>query len=374
MMRNALLLLGILGLAPTMAAAAWQMDQFVLSAWGAPEEEATAQAYVAAGLNTVMAKPAQLPLCRRFGLRAIVMGTTPEQVPAILATQKRAVWGWYVQDEPKADQFAGVGERVAAYQAADPDHPAYVNLMAWMDLDQYFKTVKPWFLSYDYYQWWWGTPNYCWRLEAHRAAALKAGVPLLCWIEANADKRYEWGEAGAGYLADNAAKLRQSVYLALAYGVKGLQWFTGGLIVRREPNGQPRLTQSGQDIAVLNREVSALGPALLGLRSTAVYHTDPVPAHTEAVPEALWVQPRGRCLTLGLFTDGADRRFLLPVNRDLGRQRPAILSFGPEVKVVECFEGTSRRWQPVSLWPEGNGRRAVRVNLDPGQGKLLRVE
>ena len=46
---------------------------------------------------------------------------------------------------------------------------------AWMDLKQYFTAVRPKFLSYDYYQWWWGTQNHFGRLEAHRAACQPAG-------------------------------------------------------------------------------------------------------------------------------------------------------------------------------------------------------
>jgi len=181
----------------------WQMTEFMISGWGAPTDEATAQAFVDAGFDTVMCKVEGLELCRTHGLKGILFDATPEF--AARHQGDEAIWGYYVQDEPKAEEFAQAGERLAAFQAADPTHPGYVNLMAWMDLGQYFATVKPWFLSYDYYQWWWGPQNHFGRLAAHRQAALEAGVPLICWVEANADKRYEWGEAGAGYLPDNAA-------------------------------------------------------------------------------------------------------------------------------------------------------------------------
>lgn len=370
-MRTVLSLALLLAVIPG-AHAAWELDRFMISAWGAPDNDTMARAYVAAGINTVMAKSAALDLCRAHGLRAIVTDATPEF--AAQHTADPAVWGWFVQDEPKAEEFPKVGERVAQFHAADANHPAYVNLMAWMDLGQYLSTVKPRFLSYDYYQWWWGPQHYCWRLDAHRAAALKAGLPLICWIEANADPRYEWGKPGAGYLPDNAAKLRQSVYLALAYGVRGIQWFTGGLILRPGADGQPVLSQSGADITVLNRELQALGPTLLQLRSEQIVHTEPLPPHTTAAPESLWVQPRGRDLTLGLFTGPAGKPYLMLVNRELNRERPANLWFQRPVKAVSRFDCATSTWQPLALLPAATGQSAVRLSLPPGGGALLRVD
>lgn len=352
------------------ASADWQMDRLMISVWGGPTDEASAQAYAAAGFNTVMCPAASLDLCRKVGLRAIVMDATPQ-----MAAQKRhdrAVWGWFVQDEPPEDQFEQVAQRVAAFHAADPDHPAYVNLMAWMPLSKYMETVKPRFLSYDYYQWWWGTHNACGRLEVHREAALKAGVPLICWVEANADPRWEWGKPGATYLPDNAPKLRQSVMLALAYGVRGIQWFNESLVFSREPGKAGELTASGRDIQAINADVRALGPVLMRLRSEAVYHTDPVPDHARPVPDDLWVQPHGRHITFGLFRDEVGGQPFMLVNRDIQGPRVVIIAFPGGVKGVERYELASGDWRPLRLWQRKDGTPAVTVRLAPGDGMLLR--
>lgn len=345
----------------------WKLDRFMVSAWGAPTDEATAKAYADAGFNTVMAKSEMLDLCAGHGLRAIVTDATPEMAAKLKGHP--GVWGWMVQDEPKAEEFGKVGERVALYHVADADHPAYVNLMAWMDLDVYLQTVQPRFLSYDYYQWWWGPQHYCWRLEAHRDAALKYGVPLICWVEANADPRYEWGLAGAGYLPDNMAKLRQSVSLAVAYGVQGIQWFTGGLCF--DKNGK-RL-QSGEDIAQINRELQALGPTLLGLKSEAVWHTPPVPPYAKAVPADLWVQSPYRNLTFGLFRDAAGQRVLVVVNRDLAHERDVLLRLGGGVSGVESLDAASGRWREVPLQRLKPQTHTARLQLAAGGMRLLRV-
>ena len=366
----AAILLACLSAVP--AHASWTLEPFMISAWGEPTDDASAAVFADSGLNTVMAKAENLDLCRKHGLRAIVMDGTPE-----LATKHRddpAVWGWYVRDEPKAEEFVVVADPVAKFQAADPNHPAYVNLMSWMDLDQYFATVKPLFLSYDFYQWWWGSANYCGRLQAHRAAALKAKVPLICWIEANSDPRWEWGKPGATTLPDNPPKLRQSVTLALAYGVRGIQWFTAGLMIGKDAAGHPALNESGQQIRAINRDIAAMGPTLLGLQSTAVYHTKPLPEHTEGVPGNLWVQASGGQLTLGLFEDAHQQRHLMLVNRDIARTRAATLTFACALAGVERLDCATKQWAPVPLYKDAKGQTALHMKLAPGDGALLRVK
>ena len=129
--------------APVIAASAqeWEMDEFMISLWGGPTDEATAAALADAHFNTVMCGSGQLDLCRQHGLKALVMDATPETAAAL--ADDPAVWGFYVQDEPKAEEFEAAGERMAAFHAAAPGRPGYVNLMAWMDLGQYLRTVRP---------------------------------------------------------------------------------------------------------------------------------------------------------------------------------------------------------------------------------------
>ncbi|MBM3472669.1 MAG: hypothetical protein FJX75_05285 [Armatimonadetes bacterium] len=362
---------GVLPLITALSAGAmaegWRMPEFMISGWGAPTDEATARAFESAGFNTVMCKVEQLELCRAHGLKAILFDATPE-----FAAQHQgdeAIWGYYVQDEPKAEEFAAAGARVAAFEAADPTHPGYVNLMAWMDLKQYFATVKPRFLSYDYYQWWWGEKNHFGRLAAHRQAALEAGVPLICWVEANADKRYERGEAGAGYLPDNAAKLRQSVFTALAYGVKGIQWFTTGLVFGKDG----ALTESGADIARINADVNALGPILVRLRSTNVWHTGPVPEGAQALPGDGRIATKTGELVIGEFVeDGTGAQYLMVVNESIEKPKWVVLALSGVAGPVEVFHREARKWSAVSA-PDGDGRANVEFILQAGDGVLMRV-
>ncbi len=345
--------------------AEWQMTEFMISLWDSAEDEASAQAIIDANFNTAMCDIGNLDLCRRYGLKAIVMGATPEM--AADRVEDSAVWGYYVKDEPTADEFPAVGQQVAVLHRADPSHPAYVNVMAWMDLDQYLQIVAPKVLSYDYYQWWWGTQNHFSRLAAHRRAALGANIPLICWLEANADPRWEWGEPGCTYLPDNAVKLRQSVYTAIAYGVKGIQWFNELLMF-----SDHQLTQAGEDVAALNAELRRVGPNLIRLESVDVFHTLPLPTDTKELPTDHWVQTTTPDLVLGTFKAELHNDFMIVANRLIDHRRWAVLQFRRSVSEVTKFDKQEGRWVslPLSRW----GRQStVEFILAPGDGELLKI-
>jgi len=359
--------------AATVCLADWQPDEFLILCWGQPTDDTTAKAFADIGVNTVFCTPETLDLCHRHGLRGLVKGASPEQ--AIKLSEHPAVWGWFVRDEPKEEQFAETGERVKAFHEADLDHPAYVNLMAWMNLDKYLETVKPRFLSYDFYQWWWGPHNHLWRLEAHRNAALKAGLPLICWIEGNADGRWEMGEKGQTYLPDNEPKLRQSLYTSLAYGVKGIQWFNDFVIFQHAKGRKllPELRRAGHDVKQLNAELAALGPTLMKLQSVEVFQTHPLPKRTRLIPEDCWVQLTGRHLTLGLFKDSADTDYVMVVNRDIAHREWAVLQFQQPVERVSKFDRAKGEWTDLPVRPY-DGTTLVDLILRQGDGELLRVD
>ena len=351
---------------------AWQPTEFMIAVWGGPHDDATARALADAGFNTVMCPSAQLDICRAHGLQVIVRDATPEMVPALI--DDPAIWGYWVQDEPKAEEFTRVAERVAAFHAADTAHPAYVNLMAWMDLDNYLSTVRPRFLSYDYYQWWWGSHNHIWRLKVHRAAALGAGLPLFCWVEANADRRWEMGEKGQTYLRDNQPKLRQSVYTSLAYGVKGIQWFNTYLVFNHAAGRRmlPELRPAGEDVKRLNGELAVLGPTLLGLRSVGVFDIPPGGRYTLALPDVYGISVRGADLVLGLFEDDSRTRYAMVVNKHVYGGAWTILSFADPVNSIDRLDRASGAWSrvPAERHP---GFVRVELVLRPGDGELLRL-
>lgn len=349
----------------------WRMHEFMISTWGAPTDEASTKLFADTGFNVVMAGPNMLDLLQKYNMKTIAMYVTPETVAKI--KNHPAVWGYYVRDEPwnQADYDKVAGE-AEAVRKVDRTHPCYINLGGSMEQHSNFmNTIKPDFLSFDFYQWWWmntfGKHHFS-RLESYRKAALDADLPLLCWIETSSDPRYEMGQAGATRLPDNPQKLRHSLYTNLAYGVKGIQWFTAGLAFDTASDGKLTRNKAGDDIAVLNSELKALGPILINLTSTDVFHTSPVPLTCRMLPLSYCVTTENDNVVIGVFKDKENRDYLMVVNRNWQNANNIKLTFDSSITRVEAFNRESRKWKSVLKSGELN------LDLAIGDGVLLRIK
>ena len=366
----------LLGVVPTITRAETPrpaMTEFMISTgWPATNVSSTAnaQALAKANFNTVLWPLDKLEICRANGLKLLAEHVQPEDAKKL--ANDTAIWGYHLADEPKAPAFPKLATEVNDFRLADPKHPANINMLCFAGelLHEYMATVKPDVLSYDHYQWWWGSHSHFEKLEQHRDAALAAGIPLTCWIEANANPNVEWGQ-DYSVIPDNAVKLRQSVYTSLAYGVKGVQWFSANMLFKP---GTTELNQCGQHVAQLNSELAKLGPTLFKLRSLDVFHTQPLPRRTHESQHDHWAQVVGENLLWGMFKDEADTDYILVANRDIHQRQQATIQFqragyGRKVKTVLQLDKKTGEWIPFT----SRVRVLFVVNLDPGDGQLFKV-
>jgi hypothetical protein len=241
--------------------------------------------------------------------------------------------------------------------------------------------VQPELLSFDYYQWWWGSDRYFEKLEQFREQALLADVPLGSCIEVTANPGIERGDRT--YLPDNAAKLRQSVYTNLAYGVKAIEWFSARHLF--EP-GTAKLTPWGEDVVAINRVLHLIGPELARLRSLDVYHTPPLPLGTREAPKEHWVRLVGEGdragLVYGMFEDEDGLDYVLVANRDYRdsqsvtmRLQSKWLGIAPwhEKKVysygIETLDKATGTWETVS----STSFVGFTFVIGPADGALFRI-
>jgi hypothetical protein len=363
----------------------WQMREFlILYSYGWPAEqvvgrltELTAREIAAAHYNTVMCATPELELVAKAGLRCLVIGRSqgaPDWVgeavsPAVARTLSAnpGVWGYYVMDEPdnknwkRGAVFQQLAERVREYRTSDPNHPTWINMTAATGgfLADYMEVVKPDFLSFDMYRWW-SRENYWWRgLETHRDAASRARVPMIVWIESNTNEKLF--NAHLPPPEDNATKIRWSVYTSLAYGSKGVQWFLG---------------TTNEDVARLNGELSVLGPTLIRLESTHVFHTSGVPAEGLRLPESSWYFTDAQDLVIGEFVNPGEPNasYLLIANKSIEKDVDAVFEFRRRaVPVVEEVNKMSVGRTALPMDRQAGATR-VRVHLSAGDGRLIRVE
>ena len=170
----------------------------------------------------------------------------------------------------------------------------------------------------------------------------------------------------------NANELRWLVFTTMAYGGRGISYFT--YWGPKEYNG---LYQDGKpaplikDVAALNHEIAKFGPVLLGLNSAGVYHTAPLPYGGEAMPTNLPVQILGAGeFVLGLFSQAAQTNAFMIVNRNYKHEvETTVKIIRPGSKLQELDRQTGQWTRAKNL----NRKRTVKLQLAPGDGRLFRV-
>jgi hypothetical protein len=362
----------------------WKMQEFpILYSYGWPAEqvagrltELTARQIAAAHYNTVMCEASELELVAKAGLRCLVIGRSqgpPDYIgeavsPAIARTlaTNPAVWGYYVMDEPdnknrkRGATFQQLAERIKDYRAADPNHVPWINVSSTTGtfLSDYMEVVRPDFLSFDLYRWWAQESDWWRGLEAHRDAALRAGVPMIMWIESNSSERRF--DARQSPPEGNATKIRWSVYTCLAYGCQGVQWFIGS---------------TDQDVANLNAELAVLGRTLIKLESKHVFHTSEIPREGLRLPRSNWFFTDAKNLVIGEFANPGepDASYFLIANKSIDHDSDADVEI--RQRAVSAVDEINRKSAGRTSLPleRQAGATRLRLHLSAGDGRLIRV-
>ena len=334
--------------------------------------------------------------CEQLGLKAVVnvkklvppsAADTPPpgwreevQRAAGLFGNHPALFGYMIKDEPGADLFPQMGRIARAFREDDPQHGVCANLfpthatveqLAAADyaeyLQRYVKTVNPPFLCYDHYPFLLSgcdRPDFFLNLELARSAALRHGKPLWTIVLSS------WWQH---FRTPSAGEMRWQVYGALAYGVKGLGYFTYWparddytAVVDYQGNA----TTLYNVIRDLNSEVLAMGPTLLQLESTAVYHTGAtIPDGCKRLPADAVIQlPAEKPLVAGFFKDASRVQYTMIVNRNYHKSVSVVADLSPQIDAISMVNKQRGQLDPVEM----NGRRAS-FELPAGGGVLLRL-
>ena len=374
---------------------------FLLTFWCGPPlaefDDARADEVAAAGF-TVVGPPCTggnapdlirraLDVAQRHGLRLTVhdhrLAPAAITAPDWLATLDAAVAeyrdhpalaAYFVADEPTAPDFSSVAAVVAALRATDPAHVAYVNLLpnyipasalgapTYEDyVEQFVTDIRPQLLSYDYYPF--GKEKdrstFFANLATIRAAALRHDLPFMLIVLATPHGPYR---------DPTEAELAWQVHHALAYGARGISYFTywtpprdgdwdfhHGLI----ENGRP--TPHYFQVARLNRGLRALAGALDGFDSIAV--ADSLGDIGVPFPIGPIEAIDGDPITAGLFGNRRGDLAVLLVNRDYRSGVTAALRLRPGAPPPDVFDADAAQWRRADT---------LALSLAPGAALLLR--
>lgn len=372
---------------------------FPISYWAGPAADDAKYAELAE-CNFTLAFEGDVDLAWKHGMRTLVKnGPTVDESAA-----KPGFLGVVLSDEPVSADFPQLALQSQQLLARHPYAIPYVNLnptyapLAWLGtrsyedyVEQFITVVKPKVLSFDHYPLLEPPdglrPDYYSNLQIVRGAALRHGIPFWFVLLATPLGPDVEPAPGAPHLAGPYAdptegELRWQVFTALAYGAQGLMYFTycvpapqpgihfGDAIIRRDGTRDRKYGI----VKRLNAEVQALGPTLLRLTSTAVYHVGPgldLPQGANGpAAEALVAAVSSGHLVVGEFAEPAGGKYLLLANGDYASPFAGEVRFSPAVTAlaeVPRASGRSMNW--VRVPPS----RRLQLPLPPGDGCLYRV-
>lgn len=376
---------------------------FVIMAWGSsPSDPEQLAGMKEAELNVSgFCRPEDLERVKAAGLACFVADPRLsdndwEKLPADAELRQRitaatleikrhpAALGFFLQDEPGAAAMPGLGCVAALLKESLPDRWSYVNLypiyasaqqLGTADYESYvrgfLRDFHPPFLSWDNYSLINGEmlDRFYTNLEVIRRLALEAGIPFWNCI---------LGNSHFYYMEPSDATLHLQVYSTLAYGGRGIQYFTyvtpgsgnyrlGAL----DPFGHR--TPTWDMLRRVNLEVQALAPWLGRLTSTGVYHSDPVPEGSQPMSGSRWVEQVSASTAdksvaarylLGEFKGEDGRPYLMLVNRHLSH------SMHFSIKLKEPHS-RMKRISPYTSQEEDFGGEMDW--LAPGAGILLKL-
>ena len=339
-------------------------------------------------------KPENLGLVSQAGLQCLVyddtthVGDAEAQLPSaeidrrVQALVKRvgdhkATYGYYLRDEPGAKAFSGLGRWAAAFNKAAPTALAYINLfpnyaspkqMNVATYEEYLESfvgnAKPRFISYDHYALMDDGSlrgGYFQNLEAVRAAALRHNLPF--WNIVLSNSHFNYAEP-------TPAGLRFQAYTTLAYGARGISYFTyfaptiGNY--RLAPIDQfGHKTPTWCMLRDVNLQIHRLGPVYIGLKSLNVFHHGELPAGCSGIESSkLLTSVSGGKLLVGEFSGPGGQPFVMVVNKDLHKSTAFGVQFkaAGRVERVSAYTGKTEPWGGEDCW------------LAAGQGMLLSLK
>lgn len=382
-------------------------DEFLISHWCGPTEathEKFAEA-AEAGFNVIMfggtieQNKKALDLCQSLGVKALlidgrIMAKKPgdedfeKNLDAVVADygSHPALWGYYVQDEPNAAMFKHLAAVNKYLIKKDPVHIPYINLFPTYasseqlgnptyehHVDEFMRLVRPKLLSYDHYALLADgeRADYFLNLEIIRRMSIKHKTPF----------NYILLSVPHGpYRNPSEADLRWQVNTALAYGARGIMYFTYNT-PPPDPNWQWHsgiINEKGErdrkyyEVKRINYEIKKLAPTLMRLNSVAVYHTGRIPDGGKALPQDGLISIDGGEFVIGQFNSDDGQKYAMFVNRDMRKGVYASIRFSQRVNLAQVNPNTGRL-RPIGV-AERDGSYVWKTRFGPGEGRLVQID
>jgi hypothetical protein len=348
-----------------------------------------------------------LELARQTGLKAIIsdermplaISGKPEALPAIKAIvndyhKHPALMGYFLTDEPGAEQFAGLADVVAEFKRLDPDHLVYINLFpnyastnlnakqSQLQTDSYdaylsafMKTVHPSLLSWDHYNLTkhGDRPGFFGNLySALQVANVPDNVKPFWQIVLSV----EHGD----YRKLTENELRFEAMQSIVFGVSGLVYFTYWLpndpsftwenaIANRD--GTPGPLYDG--VKRVNKEVTTLQKYLYNSLWVETFQTGDIPSDGRGpIADDTIRVTGGSNLTIGVFRGAEGYLYTLVTNRNYTAAASAIMSINLGKRPVEMLNLQTNKWSAIATRRDSDDNTNFTLDLSPAGADLIR--
>ncbi|MGN0202178.1 MAG: hypothetical protein ACI399_04655 [Candidatus Cryptobacteroides sp.] len=290
------------------------------------------------------------------------------------------VAGYFLRDEPGADDFASLHEWAESIRGIDDTKLLYLNLhptyapASMLQTDSYEEYVSRFcdevplgWLSFDHYPVLQDKirPDYYRNLEVISSNAGRKGIPFWAFVLSTAHGPYP--------VATYESMCMQA-YSNLAYGAQGIEYFTfqpgkvNSVVFHDAPvDSAGARTEVFCKVKKVNDEIHSLTPVFLGAEVINVGHTGDLPEGTEqfiALPRQISaLEYEGEGFLVSHLRNGRSE-YLLLVNRSLSASQKISLDIlSPKVsRILPCSE-------PVRL-----GKGLHEDVLEPGNMLLYRLK
>ncbi|QDU71455.1 glycoside hydrolase family 88/105 protein [Mucisphaera calidilacus] len=377
----------------------WVFDKFPIIAWWGPPGTAQPvdfKRYRDAGFTIYAANPDSgfdraMRMASAAGLDIMAFRQTqgfglPDRRVRYTGHPSEPI-GWFTHDEPHGPEAVDAAIReVHALMTQDPTRYALFNMLppfAQGDpdtetvIDRAVAEGMP-ILSYDHYIM---MADGATRDQAHydnldlfRRKSLEHDVPF--WAFAMTIKHYR-------YRRPSESDVRYKQFTNLAYGAKGLWYFTywgpvgwhrwDDVAIVDPRDGQP--TDLYDVVKGINHAVLQVGDLLLDLTSVEVVHNHPAPGHKRFQPKTSWIAGiDAKDAVIGFFKDEQGNDYAWVVNKRHGPGQSAseladtiTLTFDPTVVGVDALSWLDGQTGPLSLQ-----NQKAKLTIAGGTGVLLR--
>jgi len=291
-------------------------------------------------------------------------------------SNKPALFGYFLADEPPPSRFAGLANWRASFQAADPSKKTYINLGWDYDYADFIPTVQNDFLSYD----WYGLRDndvvdvhYFPCLEKVRSFATSSGQPFwntvssmrLLGVDSDGNPYPPWNVP-----APTPANLRFQLYTSLAYGAAGIAWFTYFSRDAAAPIQYGQKTIYWDYLRDVNLQMHRIGQTYITLAYQNVFHYPNVPAGQpymnypgRGIATSQHVQSlSGGDYVVGEFTGPSSKKWIMVVNKSLTTNATLNVTFKSAGTIYRLNSATGQ----LQLFSQGQ-------TLLPGEGMLLKL-